>query len=116
MELIEGIVGLVVVVLWISVAVNIGRMNRCLQMTLAQQWTISAKANYTNKLLEVLVKSAGKPLPKVDPTQEEIMADMGITFNGKHYLINGEQFGARHEPRPRTAEEAIAMAKKRGMG
>ena len=64
----------------------------------------------------MLVKSAGKPLPKVEPIQEEIMADMGITFNGKHYLINGEQFGARHEPRPRTAAEAIVMAKERGMG
>ncbi len=112
MEVIAGIISLVFLISWFSVALTIERMSRCLEVTFAQQQRISARANYTNKLLEeILVRLTGEPMPKVNPTQDEIMADMGITFNGKRYLINGKPFGAR----PRTSEEAIAMAKKRGM-
>ena len=114
--LIPGILGLVFLISWFVVANTFGRMSRCLEVTFAQQQRIAEKTNYTNRLLEeILVRLTGEPMPKVDSTQDEIMADMGITFNGKRYLINGEPFGARHEPQPRTSEEAIAMAKERGM-
>ncbi len=116
MELIAGIFSLVFLISWFYVVHTIGSMNRCLKVTFAEQQRIAENANYTNRLLkEMLVRLTGEPMPKASPTQDEVMADLGITFNGKHYLINGKPFGARHERQPRTSGEAIAMAKERGM-
>jgi hypothetical protein len=109
MELVLGIISLIALICFFSLFFAVSRIDRALKALLVQQQRIFVNSNYTNRLLEeMLVRSTGKPMLKGSPTQDEIMVDLGIVFNGQSYSIKGAG-------ECRSVEEAIDIARRRSL-